>query len=221
MKNYKTLKITDKPSVMTYAHHAYIHAILESDMCIGSTLFEFRIEDYDNYDWDICKSNVELERKKDDLFKIVGTKYGENEMCSIMRHLGLKDMLTVELIYQQYTHAECLFSIVISTDKNLNNNIIKYQHVSSSGVGYKRDDKYVNLRHVIECCFPLKMRVQRETDKLNYYLMNEEGQWIQIYNSVLPKEMAGKPLFSGVYAKSDENQFYNWKYAIYIQLLFL
>lgn len=205
---------------MTYAHHAYIHAILESDMCIGPILFEFKVEEYKNYDWNICESNITLEEKKDDIFKIVGSKYGENQMCSIMRPLGLRDVLTVELIYQQYTHAETLFSIVVATDENLNNNIIKYQHVSSSGVGYKRGEEYINLKHVTECCLPLKMRIQHDSDKLNYYLMNEEGKWIHAYNSALPIEIKEKPLFIGVCAKADENQFYNWKYANYIQLLY-
>lgn len=218
MKNYKTLKITDNPSVMTYAHHGYIHAILESDMCIGPTLFKFRIEDYNSYNWDICESNITLEQKEGDIFSILGSKYGEYEMCSIMRPLGLRDVLTVELIYQQYTHAECLFGIVVSNNKDLQDNIIKYQHVSSSGVGYKRGEEYVNLKHVTECYLPLKMKIKRDSDKLNYYLMNEQGEWIHVYNTILPMDMKEKPLFIGVCANADENQFYNWKYANYIQL---
>lgn len=219
MDKYKQLKINDKPSVLTYAHHAYIHAILENELCIGNELFEFKIENIDNFQWEICTSNVNLEYTDYGTMRVIGSPYAENESCSIMRLCASEDTITVELLKQLYTWAECIFSIVISDTPKLDeSNYIKFQHVCSSGIGYKWINEYTNLKRKISFQLPIKMHLKRYNEVLYLYLINDENEFEMVFETILPSELMNKDLYIGVLADAGENQFYNWKYLNYIQL---
>lgn len=218
MDSYKELKINKRPSVISFTHHSYLHAILESEQFIGEDLFRFKVKDYNNYAWNIDQNNVSLKCIGEDEFRVTASPFSEDEICSIMRLCDSQTFLSVELWQQLYTWSECSFSIVISEDQKPKDNCIKFQHVSSSGISYKYLEECVKIRKTNECHMPIQLSIQRNNEMIYYRLLNDRNEWEDVYESTLPSEWRDRKLYIGILADAGENEFYNWKYSNYIQL---
>lgn len=217
------LEINTKPTLTSYAHHAFICAIMEREL--NEEYLRFQVGVAGDEVWNEYQVDTKFEWK-DNLLIIKGSKYATDTGSIIWRRCGETDELFICIEHFQCTNANAIVNLVISGENmdkcaEKNRNIYRLGIVLRYGLLIGLNDKYLEVQNVENNGINMTwFKVVRDNEKVTSYASFDGVDWIKVNEETLPEEMQGQRLSIGLNASLGENQYYNWLYMNYLQLYY-
>jgi len=221
----KVLPINETPSVVSYAHYAFLHSILETDDKVGRKLVELEIDDYMEGKWELLTDKLEIENTNSTI-RMFSKKYETNTECFLTRDCKKEDEIVVKITYQQYSNPDCVVNVILSAGNirecaERDSFIIRAGIMSKQGIYIKVDEQYISLKNTISCeHLPVWIKVKKKAEKIEIWFAEEENEWKLGAEIVSPSVLQKDDLQIGVNTNNGENQYYAWKYLNYLQMYY-
>lgn len=214
----KKLEINPSTMIRSYAHHAFVNAILEGKR--ENELLVMHVEEDAGIDWKKEEEKLSWEIEQD-IVKLVGNKYEVNSESILWRECKEEDSISVWIDYFRCTNADAILNLFVTTE-NVCSNIEKNREIFRMGylargiVLPRYDNQFFGLEEQVSNI--IGMRLAYNKDYFVLSVARKEHAWKRIFEYPVPDAMKGKKLRIGVDVNMGEDDYYNWRSMNFIQL---
>ena len=215
----KKLPISSDPYIKSYTYHAYQNAIINNENTTSEIVAKIKIpeEQHDTLqiqceDIDIVKNGCEFEMKAD--------LYETNSKCCIYRKMRKKDLFVIEILKQQYVNFWGNINIFIAANPEQSENIIyTYGNFCGNGLFLKNGENMCEVnKENSEAAYPLYLKLSIDSERITGYYSKDGIKWYKSYENI-DQAITSEELYIGVKIELNDNCYFNWLYANYIQLM--
>ncbi len=213
----KILPIEEKPSVSSFAHHAFFQSILEGNRLSAEDILRFNVHDLDADEWKYRSDNI---RKESEGNKI--TYYAnilETNAFSVMwRELKERDVF--ECDFEELVHicSNSGITVVVSEkdmadDSWRDHGYVSLEYIARNEIYLRRDGEILDIgKYGRDILMPLNVKVKNDDGKpeIAIFVGNE---WVTLYSGTEEKEYR----YIGIEADFKESEYQNWKNSNYIE----
>lgn len=221
MQKKKILPVCHKPSVITYAHHAYPHCMMECEEYVGEELARIQVKYTNEKEWTSHKSDVVV-HWKDTICSITNPEHALNTECMITRECKEQDELIVEVQHLQYSNASSVLNLILTGGDleeciHQDRGIFRLGLIRKKGLYLKINDRYCRLENV-DTKNPRWLKLKRENNHILSYISMDGENFICIKDIEMDDTFNKDQLCLGINTNNGQNQYYDWLYSNYIQL---
>lgn len=218
------LPLNKDPEIRILTDHMTICQICSSNMAAGDKLAEVEISDAAKSQWTDDTYHLSLVDENNKLAAYSHNKYSKGMQGFRYRDCLRQDEIIIKIDYQQYTCAWATISLVITegrcdpeVDKSdficeFSNYSKTRLHISSYGVYYNIAEQIYDQQ------YPVWLKMTKDDNDISISSSFNGVEWIPQGGIVL-EEIENKKLVVGVRINMLENQWYNWLYTNYIQIV--
>lgn len=218
LKAKKELVINANPRIRSYTYHCFFHAIVSGEDKVSKTPAKVSVKDFMNYKWEEQADQLSHTKEGNTI------TYTANEWNLAMNHCFYrecqeKDEIEIQIEKQMYANAWGAINVFITNEEQtdmLNDDQYRYRlgNFCKEGVYLRINNKdIVSLARREETPFTLIIRKDGK-QYTSIYKRNEEER---VLNTWVDSSEAGKKRI-GFEVKLNNNDFYEWYYAHYIQI---
>lgn len=221
----RVLPICTKPSICAYAHHSYLHCILESYENIGDELLRMYIPNAGDYEWEYMGKNIRTSWMKD-VISLSCDKYEENTEFYMMRKCNMVDEIIIEVQFHQFTNSSSVINVVLCSDNidkciKEDNSIIRIGLLRKRGIYVKVNDQYVIAKdQVLLEDYPIWFKIRKDDNQIYALVSYDNLNWIELYSTNINDTKNLSLTKIGVNTNNGVNQYYSWLFLNYIQLYY-
>jgi hypothetical protein len=216
----KKLLISDNPYIRSYTYHTYPIAIIENYISDIIARIKFIGEDYRGLQMECEKIDVV---ENDEELLIKSSPYVTDNHCCFYRKMKNTDSLTLQILHQQYVNYWGDINIFISDQRERvadeDNYIYSYGNYCGDGLFLKKGTASLSIKRMNEAgTYPLFLKLVVHHEAITFLCSADGVNWDRSYDTADP-EIVQEEMYIGVRIELRDNQYYNWLFANYIQLM--
>lgn len=222
MKEQVILPICMTPTVVTYAHHAYSHCIMECEEYVGNELAKVYVRNGASYAWSYLLSKVAV-TWQGDICSLTKAGDSDDTECIFVRKCKELDEITIELRHLQYSNASAVLNLILTGEAvekciHEDKGIYRLGLIRKKGLYQKLNNKYCVIEN-IDVKNPRWLKLERRKQHILSYISMDGEDWLCIQDIEMDESFQGE-LFLGINTNNGVNQFYEWLYSNYIQMYY-
>lgn len=214
------LPINRTPNIRTYAHHAYIDAIISAEEYVGDKKAQVYIKDYEKNTWTQLLKRINTEVIEQNIF-FYASNYEINPEGIIFRKCKEKDEIIIEIKYFQFSDPDAVINLFLCQGNpqdciNNNSKIIRFLNMRKYGIGFSVNERFLNSRKRFFDDNEYSMKLIREKNKISAFVSKNGDSWEEFYTAEM--EGGGESVYIGLNVNFGRVQYYDWLYSNYIQI---
>ena len=220
----KILPINNNPSMRTYTHHGYFHAILSTEEKVVkddiTSIAELSIKDYDTFSWKVKQGKVKY-KQEGNQFIVYGNKWNLDMNLVFWREC--KEFDEVEMVIQKQLYSNSWSSITLFlTSENLD--MLNIDDYNIRIGNFSRDGIYSTVlgephkKIHRECNLNTTIKLVRKKEEVIFEYYDKENN--EVISKIVSDSFDIKNPQIGVAVAIGNNSYYEWIFSNYINIVF-
>lgn len=220
----KILPINNNPSMRTYTHHGYFHAILSTEEKVVkddiTSIAELSIKDYDTFSWKVKQGKVKY-KQEGNQFIVYGNKWNLDMNLVFWREC--KEFDEVEMVIQKQLYSNSWSSITLFlTSENLD--MLNIDDYNIRIGNFSRDGIYSTVLGEThkkihrECNLNATIKLVRKKEEVIFEYYDKENN--EVISKIVSDSFDIKNPQIGVAVAIGNNSYYEWIFSNYINIVF-